>query len=165
MRLRPHLCSSRVPTLAAATAFAALLATGPLCARAQDAPHVAAVRPRVDTVLGHVRVDPYFWLRDDHRAAPDVIGYLEAENRYTEATMRHTETLQRRLYAEMIGRIKETDLSVPEWIAGAWYYTRTVRASNTGSSAAAGEASRRRRRCCWTRTRWPATGSTRRSGS
>lgn len=132
MRLRPHPCSSCVPTLAAATVVAVLFATGPLPARAQDPPPVAAVRPRVDTVLGHVRVDPYFWLRDDHRAAPDVIGYLEAENRYTDATMRHTEALQRRLYAEMLGRIKETDLSVPERIAGAWYYTRTVKGKQYG---------------------------------
>ncbi len=110
----------------------ALLSMGPLPAPAQDAPPVAAVRPKADTVLGHVRVDPYYWLRDDHRAAPDVIGYLEAENRYADATMRHTEPLQRKLYAEMIGRIKETDLTVPEWIAGAWYYTRTVKGKQYG---------------------------------
>ncbi len=81
----------------------------------------------MDTLHGEVRVDPYFWIRDDRRTAPGVIGYLEAENRYTDASMRHTEGLQKQLYQEMVGRIKETDLSVPELIDGAWYYTRTVK--------------------------------------
>ena len=34
---------------------------------------------------GAVMIDPYFWLRDDRRTAPEVIGYLEAENRYIDA--------------------------------------------------------------------------------
>jgi oligopeptidase B len=86
----------------------------------------------VDTVLGHVRVDDYFWLRDDRRAAPDVIAYLQAENAYADAELRHTEPLQKKLYAEMVGRIKETDLSVPERIDGFWYYTRTVKGKQYG---------------------------------
>ena len=131
MRLRPHRCSSRVPTLAAAVAVALGATSLPL--RAQDpAPPVAPVHPVVDTVVGHVRVDPYRWLRDDHRSAPEVIAYLQAENHYAEATMRHTEALQQRLYAEMVGRIKETDLSAPERIGEAWYYTRTVKGKQYG---------------------------------
>jgi oligopeptidase B len=93
----------------------------------QPAPPVAKIIPKVDTLLGQERVDPYFWLRDDTRSAPEVIGHLEAENRYTATVMRHTEPLQRRLFTEMVGRMKETDLSVPELIDGAWYYTRTVK--------------------------------------
>jgi len=82
---------------------------------------------KVDTLHGEVRIDPYFWIRDDRRAEPKVIGYLEAENRYTDASMRYTEGLQKQLYQEMVARIKETDLSVPELIDGSWYYTRTVK--------------------------------------
>jgi oligopeptidase B len=93
----------------------------------QPAPPVAKIIPKVDTLLGQERVDPYFWLRDDTRSAPEVIGHLEAENRYTATVMRPTEPLQRRLFTEMVGRMKETDLSVPELIDGAWYYTRTVK--------------------------------------
>ncbi len=88
---------------------------------------VARQIPKVDTLLGEVRVDPFFWLRDDRRSSPEVISYLEAENRYTDSTMRHTKALQKTLYREMVGRIKETDLSVPEYQDGAWYYTRTVK--------------------------------------
>jgi oligopeptidase B len=107
---------------------AALVVAVPADSPAQQlAPPVAKIIPKVDTLLGQERVDPYFWLRDDTRSAPEVIGHLEAENRYTAAVMHHTEPLRRRLFTEMVGRMKETDLSVPELIDGAWYYTRTVK--------------------------------------
>jgi oligopeptidase B len=84
---------------------------------------MAPVIPRGETVHGELRVDDYFWLRD--RSNPDVLAYLEAENRYTASVMRHTEGLQEQLYQEMRGRIKETDLSVPEGVDQYLYYTRT----------------------------------------
>jgi oligopeptidase B len=90
---------------------------------AEGPPPTARVIPRVETVHGEIRVDDYFWLRD--RGDPEVVAYLEAENRYTNAAMRHTEDLQERLYQEMRGRIKETDLSVPEPLDDYFYYTRT----------------------------------------
>ena len=93
----------------------------------EPAPPLARKIARVDTLHGEVRIDPYFWLRDDRRSAPEVLGYLEAENRYTDASMRHTTQLQKTLYQEMVSRIKETDLSVPEYVNGFWYYTRTVK--------------------------------------
>ena len=68
-------------------------------------------------------MDNYFWLRD--RTDPDVIAYLEAENRYTEAVMASTELLQETLYQEILGRIQETDLSVPVRRDDYFYYTRT----------------------------------------
>jgi oligopeptidase B len=77
----------------------------------------------VHTLHGDVRVDDYFWLRD--RSHPEVLAYLEAENSYTSTVMRHTERLQEQLYHEMRGRIKETDLSVPERVDDYFYYTRT----------------------------------------
>jgi oligopeptidase B len=86
-------------------------------------PPVARIEPRVHDLHGETRVDDYFWLRD--RNDPEVIAYLEAENRYTGAVMKHTEALQEQLYQEMRGRIKETDLSVPERVDDYFYYTRT----------------------------------------
>jgi protease II len=79
-----------------------------ICQSRQSEPPVARSVPRADTLHGDVRTDSYFWLRDDRRSAPEVIAYLNAENRYTKAVMRHTEPLQRRIYQEMVGRIKET---------------------------------------------------------
>jgi oligopeptidase B len=84
---------------------------------------VADRRPHRLTIHGDTRVDEYYWLRD--REDPAVLRYLEAENEYTAAMMRHTEGLQERLYREMVGRIQETDLSVPERIDGWYYYSRT----------------------------------------
>ena len=86
-------------------------------------PPVARRIPHVGTVHGHTWTDDYFWLR--HREDPEVLAYLEAENRYTEAVTAPTEELRQRLFAEMRGRIKESDLSVPERIDGWLYYHRT----------------------------------------
>jgi oligopeptidase B len=89
------------------------------------APPVARITARVDTTLGDVRTDNYYWIRDDARKNPDVIAYLDAENRYTESVMKPHEALIEKLYQEMKGRIKETDLSVPERVGSYYYYTKT----------------------------------------
>jgi len=94
-----------------------------VAARPQPSPPVAAKRPHIHRLHGDERVDNYYWLRE--RADPEVIRYLEAENVYTEAMMQPTEPLQSRLYEEMLGRIQETDLSVPHRKGDFYYYTRT----------------------------------------
>ena len=86
-------------------------------------PPDAKVVPTTTTVHGDTRVDNYFWLRD--RADPDTFEFLEAGNRYTEAMMKDTAALQARLYSEMLGRIKQTDMSVPTRRDNYFYYTRT----------------------------------------
>jgi oligopeptidase B len=72
---------------------------------------------------GQTFADDYAWLRD--KADPAVTAYLEAENAWADAVLAPTTGLQSRLYAELLGRIKETDLSVPYAKDGWWYYTRT----------------------------------------
>ncbi len=74
-------------------------------------------------VAGRALHDDYAWLRD--RSRPETLAYLEAENRYTEAVMAHTAPLREELYREMLGRIKETDLTVPYRYRGAYFYSRT----------------------------------------
>jgi oligopeptidase B len=86
-------------------------------------PPVAKMVPHNMTVHGDTRIDNYFWLRN--REDPNTIAYLEAENRYTQQKMKHTEELQARLYAEILGRIKQTDESVPLKRDDYFYYTRT----------------------------------------
>ena len=86
-------------------------------------PPVAKIQPKDVTVHGDARIDNYFWLRD--KKNPDVAAYLEAENAYADAVMRGTENLQQALYKEMLGHIKETDLSVPYRRDGYFYYSRT----------------------------------------
>jgi oligopeptidase B len=83
-----------------------------------------ARREPVETVLhGDRRVDHYAWLRQKEN--PEVIAYLEAENAYTDAILRPTETFQERLYEEMLGRILQTDLSFPYRLRGYLYFTYT----------------------------------------
>ena len=77
----------------------------------------------MDTLHGEVRSDDWFWLRT--KSDPAVAEYLEAENAYARAVLAPTAALQERLYQEMLGRIKQTDLSVPVRDRGWWYYTRT----------------------------------------
>jgi oligopeptidase B len=86
-------------------------------------PPIAEKQPQVLELHGEQRVDNYFWMREQNN--PKVIGYLEAENAYTNAMMQHTEALQTRLYEEMLSRIKETDLSVPYRKDDYYYYSRT----------------------------------------
>ena len=91
---------------------------------AQDLkPPVATIKPKIDTLHGDVRTDNYFWIRE--KANPDVISYLNAENAYTTARMKHTEALQQKLYDELLGRIKETDVSVPYRDNGYLYWNAT----------------------------------------
>jgi len=71
-----------------------------------------------------VRSDPYYWLRDDARADAGVLAYLAAENAYCDALLGHLRPLRERLYAEMIGRLKQDDATVPARRNGYWYYTR-----------------------------------------
>jgi len=86
-------------------------------------PPVADKQPEVLELHGDRRMDNYFWLRDLDN--PQVIAYLEAENTYTAAMMQHTQSLQTKLYNEMLARIKETDLSVPYRQDDYYYYVRT----------------------------------------
>ena len=85
-------------------------------------PPKAPFRPHQIEQHGHIRIDPYYWLRD--RENEEVIDYLDAENMYTSSIMAHTEEFQNRLFEEIKGRIKEDDSSVPYFENGYWYYTR-----------------------------------------
>ncbi|MCX6577849.1 MAG: S9 family peptidase [Candidatus Aminicenantes bacterium] len=85
-------------------------------------PPVAEKIKKELTANGQTRIDEYFWLRE--RENPKVLDYLKAENDYEKAVMKHTEPFQDALYKEIIGRIKQTDLSVPYKDNGYFYYTR-----------------------------------------
>ena len=86
-------------------------------------PPRAPERPHEITEVGHLRNDPFFWLREEDD--PAVLKYLDAENAYTDRVMRPTARLQEALYNEIRGRIKEADMSVPVKIDDYYYYSRT----------------------------------------
>lgn len=103
-----------------------LLTTLAPCALAQDGarqPPVARKVAHVTQIHGYTLKDDYFWLREKQN--PEVIKYLEDENAYTEEVMRPTKEFQEALYKEMLGHIKQTDLSVPSRIGEYYYYSRT----------------------------------------
>jgi oligopeptidase B len=109
-------------TIRAAAVAVPFLIAMPLSAQ-RPLPPVAAKVPKADTLHGDILVDDYAYMRD--RKNPAVIAHLTAENAYTESMTASTQPLRDALYAELVGRIKETDLSVPTYNAPYFYYTRT----------------------------------------
>ncbi|MDO8838590.1 MAG: S9 family peptidase [Parvibaculum sp.] len=90
-------------------------------------------RPQSDTHHNRTRTDDYVWLRDANwrevMRDPDVLdkdirAYLEAENAYTAEALAPLAGLRETLFAEMKGRIKEDDSSVPSPDGPFAYYTR-----------------------------------------
>jgi oligopeptidase B len=87
-------------------------------------PPVASVRPHAVVSPHGTRNDEYYWLRDDTRTSADVLGYLKAENAYRDAVTAGLRGLEDRLYAEIVGRIRQDDSTVPYRDHGYWYYRR-----------------------------------------
>ncbi len=85
-------------------------------------PPQAKVVEKTLEIHGHARADDYYWLND--RENPDVIAYLEAENKYTESVMAPVKGFEDSLFEEIVGRIKPTDVSVPVKVDGYYYYSR-----------------------------------------
>lgn len=102
----------------------ASLMTAPAAAALPAAPDAAQRAHTVTAPHGATRNDPYYWMRDDQRAQPEVIDYLQAENAYADAVLAPLGPLQDALYQEIVGRIKQDDASVPYRERGWWYYTR-----------------------------------------
>jgi oligopeptidase B len=90
-----------------------------------SAPPSAKKIPRRISAHGDTWDDNYFWLRE--KTNPEVIAYLKAENAYADAFMKPTEPLQRTLYKEMLGRIKETDTDAAYRQGSYFYYTRSAK--------------------------------------
>ncbi len=93
----------------------------------------APVRPVTVTVHGRAVTDPYAWLKaenwkdvlKDPPALPaEIRTLLEAENTYADAALAGTKALRETLVAEMRGRIREDDGSVPDLDGPFAYYTR-----------------------------------------
>ena len=88
-------------------------------------PPVAEMRAHeVVAPHGATRQDEYYWLRDDTREDADMLGYLNAENAYTDAVMAPLADFRTQLYDELVGRLKQDDASVPYLYKDYWYYTR-----------------------------------------
>jgi oligopeptidase B len=99
----------------------------------KSAAPAAERRPKTITQLGRTRTDDYAWLKDEAwrevlrdptKLDPAIGDHLAAENAYTAAMLAETEALQAQLFAEMKGRIKEDDATVPAPHGAYAYYSR-----------------------------------------
>jgi oligopeptidase B len=105
--------------------MAALGAAVPMSAQEDMKPPVPKKVPSVLKIHGYEIVDNYAWMRDrNEKKDPEIIKYLEAENAYTEHHMGRHKGFVDSLYTEMLGRIKQTDLSVPYKRGNYWYFTK-----------------------------------------
>ena len=93
----------------------------------------AEARPHAFEVHGRTIADDYAWLKaanwrdvlkDPSSLAPDIRGYLDAENVYADAALAEAAPLRTALVAEMRGRIREDESSVPDPDGPYAYYTR-----------------------------------------
>jgi oligopeptidase B len=101
-----------------------LLLIGPaLLAQTGQRPPSAKRVEHISVWHGEKVDDPYHWLRE--KSSPEVIQYLEAENAYTKAMTSDVQPFADSLYQEMLGHIKQTDLSVPVRRGIYEYYSRT----------------------------------------
>jgi len=85
---------------------------------------VADRRPHSFTHHGITVQDPYHWIKDQSYPTiddEDVLSYLREENAYFEANMAAQKPQVDSLFAELKGRIKENDASVPQK-DGDWLY-------------------------------------------
>ena len=86
-----------------------------------NAPDAKQIKKEL-VIHGHTRIDNYYWFNE--RENPDVMKYIKRENSYAKAVLKDTEELQEKIYNEIIGRIKQSDVSVPYFRNGYYYYTR-----------------------------------------
>jgi len=87
-------------------------------------PPKAKILPDTTFIHGVQLVDNYSWLKDKTRSNPEVLEYINAENKYAKKMMRHTKKNQKKLFKEMVNRLTDTDLSVPVKIDDFFYYSR-----------------------------------------
>lgn len=93
----------------------------------------APVAEKIPYEIFDKRVDDYFWMRlsDEQKndSTPDeqttkVLNYLNAENEYSKTVLKSQETLQKTVFDEIVGRIKQDDSSVPYFKNGYYYYNK-----------------------------------------
>ena len=92
------------------------------CVSGQLQQPVTRKEAKVFVEHGSQRIDDYFWL--SNRNDSNVINHLKEENSYTEAYLKHTEDLQKKIYDELVGRIEQKYESLPTKENGYWYYVR-----------------------------------------
>ena len=82
---------------------------------------------------GDIRIDDYYWMRDDTRSDPDLISYLESENDYFQNWRDSNIDYESSIYKELKSMIpdEEETLRVKD---GSFYYYSRIKASEQYST-------------------------------
>ena len=92
------------------------------CSNMNITPPIADKKEKKLIIHDDTRIDNYYWLNE--RENPEVISYLDEENKYTQSILKSTKSFQKKLFNEMKSRIKEDDNSVPYFYNDYWYITK-----------------------------------------
>jgi oligopeptidase B len=92
------------------------------CNNMNETPPIAKKVKKELKIHNDIRIDNYYWL--NQRENPEVISYLNQENKYKETKLKSTKKFQKKLFEEMKGRIKKDDNSVPYFFNDYWYITK-----------------------------------------
>ena len=92
------------------------------CSNMNITPPIAVKKEKKLIIHDDTRIDNYYWLNE--RENPEVISYLDEENKYTQSILKSTKGFQKKLFNEMKSRIKEDDNSVPYFYNDYWYITK-----------------------------------------
>ena len=91
---------------------------------------IAEKKPFYYVTHGDSVLQNYNWMREKN--SPDVINYLSSENTYAESKMKSTAILQKKIFEELRGRIKEENSSRPYRNENYYYYSRSVEGKDYG---------------------------------
>ena len=173
----PSFTPARIPPLNMfSRTFAALAATLAIATVALPSPQAAEpVKPPVTkraTVTtehhGIAHTDDYAWLKsgkpEDILEEPETLespirAHLDAEGAYARAILGPNRTLERRLVAEMRGRLSPRDQSVPEPWGRVGILSRAIPSARSASCTTGDRATADPSKSCSTRTCWRADGA------
>ncbi len=79
--------------------------------------------PKIHTAHGDERIDDYYWLRDDTRKNPEVISYLEAENKYLESWFESKNDCRKEIYNELVSFIPPHEVSMKVKYGDYYYFS------------------------------------------
>ncbi|MDN3378690.1 MULTISPECIES: S9 family peptidase [unclassified Pseudoalteromonas] len=108
-------------------------------------PNAPVARKQSHSLITHekMRVDDYYWMRDDERETPEILDHLNAENEYCDKQLAPIKSFQTQLFDELKGRIVKDDNSFPVKDGQFWYhaevrgddeYARHYRSSDISSN-------------------------------
>jgi oligopeptidase B len=119
----PQRLGTEAPVNVLPNVVPAVSTTVPVANADSPRPPVAKKEPRVTELFGRKLVDDYAWMRK--KDSPEVLAHLRAEKAYTDAMTEHLAPLRDRVYGEILGRLRETDDTVPAKDGNWLYYSRT----------------------------------------